>query len=119
MNKQNAGRFFFAIKLWQKFTHPMKIGWGDSEEQWEPPSQKDFDEFRSGILRLAKAGKLGLLLLQYRAGFHFSAENLEKVQNTLRWFYDYPKVVELRHKAGMKITPRWNRCFWKIEQAES
>ena len=40
-----------------------------------------------------------MLLLQYPAGFHFSAENLEKVQNTLRWFYDYPKAVELRHKS--------------------
>ena len=34
---------------------------------------KDFDDFCSGP-----------------AGFRFSAENLEKVQNTLRWFYDYP-----------------------------
>jgi uncharacterized protein YecE (DUF72 family) len=24
---------------------------------------------------------------------------LEKVESTLRWFYDYPKVVELRHKS--------------------
>ena len=91
--------FSFAIKLWQKFTHPMKIGRGDSEDQWEPPTQKDFDDFRSGILPLAEAGKLGVLLLQYPAGFHFSAENLEKVQNTLRRFYDYPKAVELRHKS--------------------
>ena len=91
--------FSFAIKLWQKFTHPMKVGRKGSEEQWEPPSQKDFDDFRCGILPLAEAGKLGVLLLQYPAGFHFSAENLEKVQNTLRWFYDYPKAVELRHKS--------------------
>ena len=57
----------------------MKIGRKGSEEQWEPPSQKDFDDFRSGILPLAEAGKLGVLLLQYPAGFHFSAENLENV----------------------------------------
>ncbi len=91
--------FSFAIKLWQKFTHPMKVGRKGSEEQWEPPSQKDFDDFRSGILPLADAGKLEVLLLQYPAGFQFSPENLGKVQNTLRWFYDYPKVVELRHKS--------------------
>jgi uncharacterized protein YecE (DUF72 family) len=46
---------------------------------------------------LEEAGKLGVLLLQYPAGFHFSAENLEKVQSTLRWSYDYPKAVDLRH----------------------
>ena len=91
--------FTFVIKLWQKFTHPMKIGRNKSDEQWQAPTRKDIDEFRSGIVPLAEAGKLGALLLQYPAGFHCSAENLEKVQNTLRWFYDYPKVVELRHKS--------------------
>ena len=96
---KTSADFSFAIKLWQKFTHPMKIGRKGSDEQWEPANQKEFDDFRSGILPLAEAGKLGVLLLQYPAGFHFSAENLEKVQNTLRWFYDYPKVVELRHKS--------------------
>ncbi|MGH7852453.1 MAG: DUF72 domain-containing protein [Candidatus Binatia bacterium] len=91
--------FSFAVKLWQKFTHPMKISRSKSAEQWEPPSQTDFDEFRAGILPLAEAGKLGALLLQYPAGFHRSAENMAKVESTLRWFYDYPKVVELRHKS--------------------
>jgi len=90
--------FAFAVKLWQKFTHPTKISRAKSDEHWAPPSQNDFDEFRAGILPLADAGKLGALLLQYPAGFHFSPENIEKLQDTLRWFYDYPKVVELRHK---------------------
>jgi uncharacterized protein YecE (DUF72 family) len=91
--------FAFAVKLWQKFTHPTKISRSKSDEQWEPPSQSDFDEFRAGILPLAEAGKLGALLLQYPAGFHCSPENMEEVENTLRCFYDYPKVVELRHKS--------------------
>jgi uncharacterized protein YecE (DUF72 family) len=29
----------------------------------------------------------------------FPAEDVEKVQDALRRFYDYPKVVELRHKS--------------------
>lgn len=91
--------FTFAVKLWQKFTHPMKIGRNKSEEQWEAPSQRDIDEFRAGILPLAEAGKLGVLLLQYATGFHGSPENMEKLERTLRWFYDYPKAVELRHKS--------------------
>jgi len=100
--------FSFVIKLWQKFTHAIKIGRKGSEEQWEPPSQKDFDDFRSGLLPLAEAGKLGVLLLQYPAGFHFSAQNLEKVQSTVRRFYDYPKAVELRHRS-------WNENSVEIE----
>ena len=67
--------FSFVLKLWQKFTHSMKILRNSAREQWEPPTQADFDEFRAGILPLAEAGKLGALLLQYPAGFHFSEEN--------------------------------------------
>lgn len=98
--------FAFAVKLWQKFTHPMKISRAKSEEQWEPATQSDFDEFRAGILPLAEAGKLGALLLQYPAGFHYSQENMERIESTLRWFYDYPKVVELRHKSWSERNPQ-------------
>jgi uncharacterized protein YecE (DUF72 family) len=91
--------FKFAIKLWQKFTHPKKISRKKSEEAWEPPQQKDFDEFRAGILPLADAGKLGALLLQYPTGFHYSPESLEELEKILKRFYDYPKVVELRHQS--------------------
>jgi len=91
--------FTFAIKLWQKFTHHVKIGRKKSDEQWEAATLKDFDDFRAGILPLAEAGKLGVLLLQYPSGFHCSPENMAKVESTLRWFYDYPKAVELRHKS--------------------
>jgi uncharacterized protein YecE (DUF72 family) len=91
--------FTFVIKLWQKFTHPKKIGRKEPTDNWEAATQEDFDQFRSGILPLAEAGKLGALLVQYPAGFHFTPETLEKVETTLRWFYDYPKIVELRHKS--------------------
>ncbi|HEY7163651.1 MAG TPA: DUF72 domain-containing protein [Candidatus Binatia bacterium] len=91
--------FIFAVKLWQRFTHPIKIGRKKSDEVWEPPTQKEFDEFRAGILPIAEAGKLGALLVQYPTGFHWTPENMEKVAATLRWFYDYPKAVELRHKS--------------------
>lgn len=91
--------FVFAIKLWQKFTHPMKISRKTSQESWEPPTQQDIDQFRDGIEPLAVAGKLGVLLLQYPAGFHCTAANMDKVEKTLRVFYDYPKAVELRHES--------------------
>jgi uncharacterized protein YecE (DUF72 family) len=103
--------FSFSVKLWQKFTHPMKISRKKSDEQWEPASQSDFEEFRAGILPLAEAGKLGALLLQYPAGFHCSPENIEKVESTLRWFYDYPKVVELRHKSWNEKNPEIQALF--------
>jgi uncharacterized protein YecE (DUF72 family) len=109
--EKTPGDFSFAVKLWQKFTHPMKISRNKPEEHWEPVTQKDFDEFRAGILPLAEAGKLGALLLQYPASFKWSPENVEKVQNTLKWFYDYPKVVELRHQSWSDNEAEAQRIF--------
>jgi uncharacterized protein YecE (DUF72 family) len=97
--------FTFAVKLWQKFTHPMKIGRKGSEDQWQPATQEDVDQFRDGIQPLAEAGKLGALLLQYPTGFHCTPENKEKVERTLQAFYDYPKVVELRHNSWNESGP--------------
>ena len=96
--EKTPDNFRFVIKLWQKFTHPKKIDRKKPATEWDDPTQKDFDEFRAGILPLAEAGKLGALLLQYPTAFHFTPENLEQLAETLKWFYDYPKVIELRHK---------------------
>jgi uncharacterized protein YecE (DUF72 family) len=97
--------FNFAIKLWQKFTHPMKIGRKASEDQWQPATQDDVDEFRRGLQPLVEAGRLGALLLQYPTGFHCTPENMEKVATILQAFYDYPKVVELRHQSWDESSP--------------
>lgn len=99
--------FCFAIKLWQKFTHPMKIGRKSLQDQWQPVTQEDIDEFRSGIEPLAEAGRLGALLLQYPTGFHCTAESKAKVEQTLQAFYDYPKVVELRHQSWDENAPEF------------
>jgi uncharacterized protein YecE (DUF72 family) len=84
----------------------MKISRQKSAEMWEPPSQRDFDDFRAGILPLAEDGKLGVLLLQYPAGFHCTPENMDRVEATLRCFYDYPKVVEVRHTSWSDKIPQ-------------
>ena len=91
--------FTFAVKLWQKFTHPKKIGRKGTDEDWENILQEDIDQFRAGIEPLADAGKLGALLLQYPTGFHCTPENLDQVAATLQAFAAYPRVVELRHKS--------------------
>jgi len=91
--------FSFAVKLWQKFTHPKKIGRKGIDEAWEAFTQEDIDLFRAGLEPLAQAGKLGVLLLQYPAGFHSTPENADGVAQILRVFADYPRVLELRHKS--------------------
>jgi uncharacterized protein YecE (DUF72 family) len=95
--KKTSSDFTFSLKLWQKFTHPVKIGRKKSDEKWQPPTQDDIDQFRAGIEPIAAAGKLGALLLQYPTSFHCTPESIEQIERTLQVFYDYPKVVELRH----------------------
>ena len=99
--KKTPANFEFAVKVWQKFTHPKKIGEGvrGAEEKWEPAAQGDVDLFRTGIDPLVESRKLGILLLQYPPGFHCIEENIERLRWALKAFRDYPKVVELRHRS--------------------
>jgi hypothetical protein len=53
----------------------MKIGRGGSEANGSRQLRKTLMIFAQDSAWL-EAGKLGVLLLQYPAGFHFSAENL-------------------------------------------
>ncbi len=110
--------FAFVIKVWHKFTHPMKIGKKQLGEKWEPATAKDFDDFRAGILPLADAGKFGALLFQYPAGFHSTPENIAQVEKTLSRFYDYPKVVELRHRSWSENADQTKRLLGEYRSSE-
>lgn len=91
--KRTPPDFEFAVKLYQKFTHPnMSI-------DRTPVSQADVDAFKGGIDPLAAAGKLGPLLVQ----FPFSFQRTEEAIDYLRWllnaFREYALAVELRHRS--------------------
>ena len=60
--KRVPNGFLFAMKLWQKFTHPRMYRDATGEEA--VISRADVDTFRSSLEPLAKAGKLGALLAQ-------------------------------------------------------
>lgn len=104
--------FEFAVKLYQKFTHPKMYearvvnglpegarGETDAIQSLVDVSAADLDEFRRGIDPLASAGKLGVLLAQFPPSFKDSPASHEYVQRLLRAFHDYPVAVELRHKS--------------------
>jgi uncharacterized protein YecE (DUF72 family) len=97
--KKTSPGFEFAVKLWQKFTHPSKIGQGNARGGWEAITQDDIDLCRKGFQPLAESGKLAALLLQYPASFDASPENTDKLSDTLKAFADYPLAVELRHRS--------------------
>ena len=91
--KRTPPDFEFAIKLYQKFTHPnMTVDRG-------PVTQADVDAFKGGIEPLASAGKLGPILIQFPSSFQRSDEAIAYVQWLLTAFTQYPLAVELRHRS--------------------
>ncbi|HJU45039.1 MAG TPA: DUF72 domain-containing protein [Vicinamibacterales bacterium] len=91
--KRTPEDFEFAIKLYQKFTHP------DMTIDRTPVVQADVDAFRGGIEPLAAAGKLGPLLIQFPASFQRTQEAVDYVAWLLTAFAHYQRVVEFRHRS--------------------
>ncbi len=101
--------FEFAVKLFQKFTHPAMFleavaagAPGVSDAALAVAGdvrQADVDEFKRGIEPLALAGKLGPLLVQFPPSFTAGAAGVDYLGWLLRTFADYPVAVELRHKS--------------------
>lgn len=101
--------FEFAVKLYQKFTHPAMFreqaaeaapdadaGWLD---QAGTVRQADVDEFRAGLDPLAVADKLGPVLVQFPPSFTATPPAIDYLGWLLRTFRDYRLAVELRHRS--------------------
>ena len=89
--------FEFALKLFQKFTHPEMFQKATGADPLDL-DQGDVDEFRAAMDPLARAGKLGALLAQFPASF----KNEPNARGYLEWllerFREYELAIELRHK---------------------
>ena len=115
---RTPGDFEFAVKLYQKFTHPAMfrdrvakqivgtIG-ADVRNDVHPgaidalvhPNDADLDEFRRGIDPLASSGKLGALLAQFPPSFKDTPESQDYLTDLLRRLASYRVAVELRHRS--------------------
>lgn len=78
--------FKFTAKLYKQFTH-------------ERGKATDADEraVRYGLDPIAKADKLGALLLQFPWSFKNTGADRDYLEGVIDRFRDYPLVVELRH----------------------
>ena len=94
-------RFEFAVKLYQKFTHPDMYLARDGVADWDL-SRDDFDLFRRGIEPIAAAGRLAALLVQFPASFQSGPDALGYLEWLLGALSGYPLAVELRHRRGTR-----------------
>jgi uncharacterized protein YecE (DUF72 family) len=89
--------FLFAMKLWQKFTHPRM--YQDTTGEEAIVSQADVDTFKSSIEPLARTGKLGALLAQFPPSFKNDDYGRQILGAVAKTFGEYPLAVELRHRS--------------------
>jgi uncharacterized protein YecE (DUF72 family) len=101
--------FDFAIKLYQKFTHPKMFreaalrsapgSGGALLDLLAQVTPADIDDFRAGIEPLAAAGKLGPVLAQFPPSFTDTPAARDYLVALLSALRDYPMAVELRHRS--------------------
>jgi uncharacterized protein YecE (DUF72 family) len=96
--KRTPPGFEFALKLFQKFTHPEMFHKATGADPLDL-GVKDVDEFRAAIDPLASAGKLGPLLAQFPASFKYEQDTRGYLGWLLGQFRDYAVAVELRHRS--------------------
>jgi len=89
--------FKFAVKLWQKFTHPKM--YQEATGEHAIISQNDVDIFMNSIEPLYRAGKLCALLAQFPPSFKNDSYGQQILGAVIRTFGDYPLAVELRHRS--------------------
>ncbi|MEA2641213.1 MAG: hypothetical protein QOF51_2607 [Chloroflexota bacterium] len=89
--------FRFAIKLFQKFTHPKMFREATGEEA--DVDRGDFARFEEMLVPLADAGKLGPLLAQFPPSFKRDPETLGYLEELAQHFAAYNLAVELRHRS--------------------
>jgi uncharacterized protein YecE (DUF72 family) len=63
------------------------------------PGEQDEAQTREGLDALAAEGRLGALLIQFPVSYKNTSLNREYLEQLLRQFIEYPRVVEVRHES--------------------
>ncbi len=91
--------FVFTAKLHRSFTHSPLAVMEPTSAASIRPNDKDERLAREGLDSLAAEGKLGALLIQFPVSFKNTSLNREYLEQLLRQFIEYPRVVEVRHES--------------------
>jgi uncharacterized protein YecE (DUF72 family) len=89
--------FVFTAKLHRSFTHSPIAVMEPTSAATIKPDDEDERLAREGLDALAATGKFGALLIQFPVSFKNTSLNREYLENLLRQFIEFPRVVEVRH----------------------
>ena len=95
--KKTPPGFLFAVKLWQKFTHPDMYCEAAGEEA--AISYDDVDLFRRCLEPLVQTERMGALLAQFPPSFKNDRHGQQVLKSLATHFAQYHLAVELRHKS--------------------
>jgi uncharacterized protein YecE (DUF72 family) len=95
--KKTPPGFLFAVKLWQKFTHPDMYRAAAGEAA--AISYDDVDTFRRCLEPLVQAERMGALLAQFPPSFRNDRYGQQVLESLAKHFGQYRLAVELRHKS--------------------
>jgi uncharacterized protein YecE (DUF72 family) len=90
--------FLFAVKLYQKFTHPDMYLARPGVRDWDL-TRTDLDLFRAGVAPLAEADRLAAVLAQFPSSFHADDDTRAYLDWLLAGLEGVPIAVELRHRS--------------------
>lgn len=96
--RRTPSHFGFAVKLYQKFTHPDMFLERHGVSEWDV-TRGDLDAFRAGIAPLADADRLRALLIQFPPSFHAEADTRTYLDWLMQSLAGYPLAIELRHRS--------------------
>jgi uncharacterized protein YecE (DUF72 family) len=100
--RRTPASFGFAVKLYQKFTHPdMFLSRGGVRDWTVTPG--DLDEFRTGIDPIAARDRLLAVLVQFPSSFHHEPDTVSYLDWLLDALRTYPLAVELRHRSWSEV----------------
>jgi uncharacterized protein YecE (DUF72 family) len=91
--------FLFTAKLHRSFTHSPLAVMEPTSAASIRPNDNDERLAREGLDSLAAECKLGALLIQFPVSFKNTSLNREYLEQLLRQFVEYPRVVEVRHES--------------------
>ncbi len=89
--------FQFAVKLYNKFTHPTM--YLKTQNASPTITQDDVHIARAPLDILMENGRFAALLIQYPEFFQMNPGNAAILRQTLEQFKAYPLVVEIRHQS--------------------
>jgi len=89
--------FVFTAKLHRSFTHSPLAVMEPTSAATIKPGEEDEKLAREGLEALALHATLGALLIQFPVSFKNTSLNREYLENLLRQFIEFPRVVEVRH----------------------